>query len=174
MTGLELRRIRPDELAAAGDVCVAAYEPFLTGGEDDYRERLHDVTTRDAQAEVWVAVEGDRLLGNVTYCPPGSRWREIGRDDEGEFRMLAVAPQAQGQGVGEALARHVVDRFREEGATAVVLSTTPLMAPAHRLYERLGFRRAPQHDFDPRRHYVGAVDEGDGSWGLAYILVLDG
>ena len=37
-------------------MCVAAYEPFLTGAEDDYRERLHDVATRDAQAEVWVAV----------------------------------------------------------------------------------------------------------------------
>ena len=28
---MELRRIRPEEHAAAGDVCVAAYEPFLTG-----------------------------------------------------------------------------------------------------------------------------------------------
>ena len=46
---LELRRIRSGEHAAAGDVCVAAYEPFLTGAEDDYRQRLHDVATRDAQ-----------------------------------------------------------------------------------------------------------------------------
>ena len=39
----------------AGDVCVAAYAPFLTGAEDDYAARLHDVATRDAEAEVWVA-----------------------------------------------------------------------------------------------------------------------
>ena len=29
MTGLELRRVRPEELDAAGEVCVAAYEQFL-------------------------------------------------------------------------------------------------------------------------------------------------
>ena len=49
---MEVRRIRPGEHAAAGDVCVAAYEPLLTGAEDDYRDRLRDVATRDAQAEV--------------------------------------------------------------------------------------------------------------------------
>ena len=37
---MEIRRIRPDEHAAAGDVCVAAYDPLLTGAEDDYAERL--------------------------------------------------------------------------------------------------------------------------------------
>ena len=63
--------------------------------------------------------------------------------------MLAVAPHAQGQGVGEALARHVIDRFREEGAVAVVLSSTPLMDAAHRLYERLGFGRCPERDWEP-------------------------
>ena len=110
MTGLELRRIRPDELERAGDVCVAAYDPLLTGAEDDYRERLHDVATRDAQAEVWVAVVNDRVVGVVTYCPPGSPWREIGRDDEGEFRMLAVDPTVQRSGAGTALARLCEDR----------------------------------------------------------------
>ena len=38
---MDLRRIRPDEHDAAGDVCVAAYGPFLTGAEDDYADRLH-------------------------------------------------------------------------------------------------------------------------------------
>jgi GNAT superfamily N-acetyltransferase len=108
VTGVHLRRVRPEDLAAAGEVCVAAYAPFLTGAEDDYRERLRDVATRDAQAEVWVAAlpqdEGGRVAGVVTWCPPGSPWREIARDDEGEFRMLAVHPSAQGAGIGTALA----------------------------------------------------------------------
>ena len=54
--------------------------------------------------------------GTVTVCHDGSPWRELGRGDEGEFRMLAVAPQAQGQGVGAALVELCVDRFREVGA----------------------------------------------------------
>ncbi|HEX5916509.1 MAG TPA: GNAT family N-acetyltransferase [Nocardioides sp.] len=149
MPGLELRRIRPAEYAAAGDVCVAAYEPFLTGAEDDYRERLHDVATRDAQAEVWVAVDAARVVGNVTYCPPGSRWREIGRADEGEFRMLAVDPTAQGTGAGTALARLCEQRARRHGAAGMALSSLATMVAAHRVYARLGYAREPARDWSP-------------------------
>ncbi|WP_246142695.1 GNAT family N-acetyltransferase [Nocardioides rubriscoriae] len=144
-----LRRARPDEHEAVGRVTVAAYEPFLDGPHDPYRVRLADVAGRDRDAEVWVAVEGGQVLGNVTVCPPGSPWREVARDGEGEFRMLAVAPQAQRRGVGAALATMVVDRFRSDGARAVVLSSLEAMAGAHRLYERLGFVRAPDRDWSP-------------------------
>jgi GNAT superfamily N-acetyltransferase len=146
---VEVRRIRPEEHGAAGDVCVAAYDPLLTGAEDDYRDRLHDVATRDAQAEVWVAVLDDRVVGVVTYCPPGSRWREIGRDDEGEFRMLAVDPAAQGTGAGTALARLCEERAREHGATGMALSSLATMTAAHRIYARLGYEREPGRDWSP-------------------------
>lgn len=154
MTDRELRRIRPDEHLAAGDVCVAAYQPYLTGAEDDYATRLHDVATRDSQAEVWVAVVDGRVLGNVTYCPPGSAWREIARDDEGEFRMLAVDPAAQGTGVGTALARLCEGRARGHGATAMALSSLATMTAAHRIYGRLGYERDPGRDWSP----VAGVD----------------
>lgn len=146
---MELRRIRPEELQAAGDVCVAAYEPFLTGAEGDYRARLHDVATRDAHAEVWVAVTDGHVVGNVTYCPPGSPWREIGRDDEGEFRMLAVDPAAQGTGAGTALARLCEERARGHGATGMALSSLAAMTAAHRVYDRLGYSREPGRDWSP-------------------------
>ncbi|MER6536894.1 hypothetical protein ABT215_24450, partial [Streptomyces sp900105755] len=35
------------------------------------------------------------------------------------------------------------------GCTAVVLSTQPTMHTAHRLYERLGFVRTPDRDWNP-------------------------
>jgi GNAT superfamily N-acetyltransferase len=158
VTGVEVRRIRPGELERAGEVCVAAYDPLLRGAEDDYRERLRDVATRDAQAEVWVAVlpddQGGRVVGVVTYCPPGSPWREIGRDDEGEFRMLAVDPSAQGAGAGTALARLCEERAREHGATAMALSSLATMTAAHRIYGRLGYERDPARDWSP----VAGVD----------------
>ena len=146
---MEVRRIRPDDYAAAAAVCVAAYDPLLTGAEDDYRDRLRDVATRDAQAEVWVAVLEDRVVGVVTYCPPGSPWREIGRDDEGEFRMLAVDPAHRRQGVAEALVGVCLERSRELGYDGVVLSSLGVQAPAQRIYRRLGFRRDPGRDWSP-------------------------
>jgi predicted N-acetyltransferase YhbS len=148
---MHLRRARPEEYDEIGAVTVAAYEPVLVGAEGTYVERLRNAEARDLEAELWVAVGPDdrELLGTVTLCRDGSPWREIAVADEGEFRMLAVAPQAQGQGVGQALARHCIDRFRESGAVGVVLSSTPGMADAHRLYARLGFVRQPERDWEP-------------------------
>lgn len=146
---MEVRRITRSEHAEAGLVCVAAYDPFLTGAEDFYRERLLDVARRDAEAEVWVAVAGGAVLGCVTHCPPGSAWREIGRPDEGEFRMLSVHPDARGRGVGTALSTLCEDLARAHGARGMVLSSLAEMTDAHRIYSRLGYARDPQRDWSP-------------------------
>jgi ribosomal protein S18 acetylase RimI-like enzyme len=148
---MRIRRARPEEHAEIGAVTIAAYEPFLLGAEDDYRERLLDVAGRDREAEVWVATpdDSDEILGNVTVCPEGSAWRELALEGEGEFRMLAVAPSAQGRGVGRALTELVVERCRSEGASGIVLCSLPQMHAAHGIYERLGFRRDPALDWHP-------------------------
>ncbi len=146
---MELRLARPEELDALGELTVAAYEEFLLGAEDGYRVHVRDAARRAREAELWVAAEGEDLFGCVTYCPPGSPWREISRDDEGEFRMLAVHPRARGRGAGLALAELCEQRAREHGATGMVLSSLADMAAAHRIYGRLGYTRAPDRDWDP-------------------------
>ncbi len=146
---MRIRRVRSEEHEQVGAQVVAAYAPFL-GNEDPYLPRLADVGARDRDAEVWVAVDdADAPLGCVTVCPTGSPWREVARDGEGEFRMLAVDPAAQRRGVGRALAHAVVERFRAEEATSVVLCSLPEMTGAHRLYGRLGFERLPERDWSP-------------------------
>jgi len=147
---LEVRRALADELAAAGDVTVAAYDADGFAGPH-YVERLRDAATRDREAEVWVAVDDDSaVLGCVTYCPPGSPWREIAADDsEGEFRMLAVTPAARGRGVGRTLVQHCLERTRELGQQRLVLCTERGMTAAHRLYAGFGFTRLPERDWAP-------------------------
>jgi ribosomal protein S18 acetylase RimI-like enzyme len=62
----------------------------------------------------------------------------------------STAREARGRGAGEALVRACVDRARAvEGCVRVVLSTQRTMRPAHRLYERLGFVRSPDRDWNP-------------------------
>ncbi len=147
---MHVRRARRGDYAAIGEVTVAAYAEFTQGRADPYVAKLADAETRDLEAELWVAVDpDDEVLGTVTVSPQGSPWREIAVEDEGEFRMLAVAPSARGRGIGLALAQHCVDRFREEGSPAVVLSSLVEMTAAHRLYERLGFARLPERDWSP-------------------------
>ena len=80
---------------------------------------------------------------------PARRGASSAATGEGEFRMLAVAPAARGRGVGEALVRLVPRPVPRRRRRAVVLSTLAEMTAAHRLYERLGFRRAPELDWSP-------------------------
>jgi ribosomal protein S18 acetylase RimI-like enzyme len=152
VSDLVLRRATPADHAAVGAVTVAAYAEFTDGPDDGYVARLADAAARDREAELWVAERDGEVLGTVTLAPEGSPWREVAQPGEGEFRMLAVKPTARRQGVGDALAGLVVDRFREEGASAVVLSSLAEMAAAHRVYERLGYVRMPERDWSPLPH----------------------
>ena len=141
--------IEPDQHEALGALTVAAYRG-LPGSptSDRYAATLRDVATRAREAEVWVAVADDgRLLGGVTYVgDTASEWAEFDAADEACFRMLAVAEEARGQGAGAALVQACIDRARRDGKARLSLLTTGNMQAAHRLYERLGFRRAPESD----------------------------
>jgi ribosomal protein S18 acetylase RimI-like enzyme len=148
-----VRPVHAAELPDVGELTLEAYAADGFVGEDDaYVDRLRDAPTRAREAEVYVAELPGRpgaLAGTVTFCPQGSPWCELARPGEGEFRMLAVAPDARRRGVAAALVSVCVERSRELGYAAVVLSSMPVQQSAHRLYERLGFRRTPGLDWSP-------------------------
>lgn len=146
---MRIRRAEPAELTAVGELTVAAYADFTLGPDDPYVTRLRDAAARASGADLWLAADDSQVLGTVTTCPVGSSWREIARDDEGEFRMLAVTPPARGRGVGDALVRHALAVFTADGIDKMVLSTLPGMTAAHRLYVRHGFAPAPHRDWSP-------------------------
>jgi ribosomal protein S18 acetylase RimI-like enzyme len=153
-SGYEVRPAQPHELPAAGELCAAGYraDGFLApGGTDHYEAELLDAAGRAAEAAVLVAVEPDgRLVGTVTWCPPGCGLRELAtRPDQGEFRMLAVHPAARRRGVARALVEHCLADARRRGLTELVLSSLPEMTAAHALYVALGFRRAAELDWSP-------------------------
>jgi ribosomal protein S18 acetylase RimI-like enzyme len=153
-----VRRVSAAEHAAVGEIAVSAYEADELlgregGSQDHYPPLLRGIAVRDAEAEVWVAVDGDDLLGTVTWCPPGSPWREVAvRADEGEFRMLAVRPGARRRGAARALVAACVARARADGMREIVISSLPQMAAAHALYRSFGFERDSSRDHRPLPH----------------------
>lgn len=160
---MEIRSVREGEYERVADILTAGYAPTGLQPGDGYYDHLRDVAGRLRSAEVWVAVEHGAVLGTVTWPPLGSVEREVARQDEAEFRMLAVDPPMQGRGVGRALVAAVLDRARSEGFRRLVLSTAPWSGPAHRLYREFGFVHVPERDW--------AVDE---DLTLAvYVLDLD-
>src|SRR3954463_2723151 len=145
---LQIRPARAAEFPAVADVCEAAYGPYLQPN-GHYRAVLRDVARRASAAELLAAAEHGRVLGTVTFVADGGPLGEIAGPDEAEFRMLAVDPAAQGRGVGAALLARVIDESRARGKAAVVCSSQRQMRAAHRVYERAGFRRAPDRDWSP-------------------------
>jgi hypothetical protein len=123
---MQIRKAHPHEHADLGEVCVRAYRG-LGSVSDSYAANLRDVAGRAQTTCVLAAVDRTGPLGCVTVILDESPWREISGPGEGEFRMLAV----------------------DAGRERVVISSAGDMAAAHRLYERLGFTRAPARDWSP-------------------------
>jgi GNAT superfamily N-acetyltransferase len=146
---MRVEPVTPALYGPLGELTVAAYRG-LPGRptSDRYAAMLRDVASRAREAEVLVALDDDgSLLGGVTYVgDPSNSWAEFKAEDEACFRMLAVTPDAQGRGVGRALVEACIERARRDGKSRLSLLTTATMASAHRLYERLGFRRTPESD----------------------------
>jgi ribosomal protein S18 acetylase RimI-like enzyme len=153
MGDIYVRSASAGELAEIGALTLSAYQADGHAGaavEDGYAGQLRDAALRAEHGELLVAMDADGvLLGSVTVVLPGTRFAEVSRNGEVEFRMLAVAPSARGRGVGAALTQAVIDKGRTLGVTRVVLCSLETMRPAHRLYERLGFRRMPRRDWQP-------------------------
>ncbi|MGW3496404.1 GNAT family N-acetyltransferase [Streptomyces sp. NPDC001020] len=151
-----IRQAEPREYNLLGEITAQAYlqDGLLDFGESDaYLDELRNVAGRAAAAQVLAAVEHDRVLGGVTFVPAGGPMADIARPGEAEIRMLAVERDARGRGVGEALVRACIDRARAvHGCERIVLSTQGTMHTAHRIYERLGFTRTPDRDWNPIPH----------------------
>ncbi|MES9541935.1 MULTISPECIES: bifunctional helix-turn-helix transcriptional regulator/GNAT family N-acetyltransferase [unclassified Actinomadura] len=134
--GFVLRALRPGDLGwvverngALYDVECGwdrTYEALVASVLADY-VRGHDPERENA----WIAESGGERLGAV-FCVR----RE---DDVAQLRLLHVEPEARGTGVGAALVAACVDFAAAAGYTEIMLWTTALQRPAHRLYERAGF-----------------------------------
>jgi ribosomal protein S18 acetylase RimI-like enzyme len=148
-TALTVEPAGPADFAAIADLTVGVYRRERLTSEE-YAAELADVAGRADHAELLVVRDGDgTVVGSVALVLDGAFGEITASDDEAAFRMLAVDPAVRGRGVGELLVRTCLDRARAAGKRRMVLSTGPRMTAAHRLYQRLGFRRLPERDWSP-------------------------
>ncbi|TQS42284.1 GNAT family N-acetyltransferase [Cryptosporangium phraense] len=148
---ITIRKALPAEFAEIGALTYNAYaSDGLLANDSGYADELRDAEHRANHCDLLVAAdERGRLLGTVTFCLPGSPYAELSSEGQAEFRMLAVAPEHRGRGVGARLVRECLDLATKHHATSIVLSTKKQMHTAQRLYERFGFHRTEQLDWSP-------------------------
>ena len=150
-----IRDARPEDRDAIREVTLAAYQEYaalMPGFWDGYRQNIIVSLDEVGSAEHLVAEHHGAVAGTALLYPP--RRMKISRSDSldmpwPEVRLLAVAPLARGRGVGAALMQECVRRVRKAGGRVLSLHTTHLMQAALRMYERMGFVRAPELDFHP-------------------------
>jgi ribosomal protein S18 acetylase RimI-like enzyme len=168
---LRLRDARREELDDLSHLLADVYREFRPYLPKQvwpaYIAEIVDVRSRLPDSELVVAELGGRIVGTVGFYRDASlsvleRWP----DGWTSIRTLGVLPDARGRGVGEALALECLRRAGELEAPTVGLHTSPSMTAATRLYERLGFRRAPELDVDIGQWFAGP------SW-VAHAFRLD-
>jgi GNAT superfamily N-acetyltransferase len=151
---LQLREGLPAERDAIIAVTLAAYEQYDAvmppGAWEAYATSIRETFTNDTTSARIIAVEQHVIVGSALLLPPVAE-PPIGRVAQPypEIRLVAVAPKARRRGVATAVLNECIRRTRAEGYGAIGLHSTQYMADAIRIYERMGFVRAPEHDFHP-------------------------
>ena len=143
-----VRRVRPEEYAAVSRLRLAAYAHDYELGEE-YAADVADVARHDTEGEVWVAEAEGTILATVTTAAPGRSLYSLGRPGELDWRLLAVAPEARGRGLGRLLTEFVVMLAVERGLQRVVMNSGTEMRAAHALYESMGFVRLGDRENPP-------------------------
>lgn len=145
---MSVRDAQPADFEAIRHLTVSVYvgDGFAGPG---YVDTLADVEGRAASTELIVAEGNGQVVGAVALAGYGGPYAELAGPGEAVFRMLVVDPAWRGRGVATALVEECLRRARTSGHSGMVICTEPGMHAAHRLYQRLGFRRAAERDWSP-------------------------
>ena len=145
-----IREAAPGELPGIEHLVKTAYQEFQGDLPVAIWKRWMANVSEALRAPggiVLVAESGGSLVGAVTFFP------DAGQAHQGDWpkgtaaiRMLAVRPDRRGQGYGARLTQSCIDRARQLQIGTIFLYTGEFMTAARRLYEKLGFQRAPEFD----------------------------
>lgn len=91
--------------------------------------------------EVWAGILDGEVISYVGFTHFW-RWSHLDR--------IAIRPDVQRQGLGREALHFAVERMLERGATRIGLSTQGENAASRHLYESVGFRETPGHNYDVR------------------------
>lgn len=152
---VNIREALAHELAMVRQQRVKAYEEHSKNLPRAHWAALKRAISSDADVSEGVhilVVELDgAVVGSVALCPENTDAYKglVEMSEYPEIRMLAVTPEARNKGVALALITECIRRAQHRGCKYIGLHTADFMKSAMRLYERMGFERISQFDFQP-------------------------
>lgn len=121
-----------------------------------YQRSIENTVLHDEAVVRLIAKLDDKVAASVLYCPPYDRMMGGSRviNNYPEMRLLAVLPEFR----GAKLAGRLIDKCEamavSGGFEKITLHTTVLMQTAKQMYERRGYTRYPDIDFEPVAGFV--------------------
>ena len=139
-----LRDFEQGDTMQVNALALRAFEQFKDAYQDwpAFQAKIGNMSALAEVGEVIVAETEGRIVGAVAYVGPGAPKAEFFRPEWAIMRMLVVAPDSRGLGVGRALAEECLRRAKRDQATVFALHTSELMQVALSIYERMGFKWA--------------------------------
>jgi GNAT superfamily N-acetyltransferase len=116
------------------------YRPLYTdGGFTATAISSEQVENRIREGPVWIALNAVAILGTGSAIP---------KDESLYIRGMAVHPAVRSSGIGKLLLRTIEEFALASGCKKLLLTTTPFLTAAIRLYEGFGFERTTDGPHD--------------------------
>ena len=154
---LLVRDAVPADYPAIREVTLAAYGQYAyLVARDVFEPYLADVLDLEEHARNgrWLVVEADgQILGSGAFYPDAAAQGYGLPAGWASGRALAVHPAVRGRGAARALLAAVECLAEDSGAPVFAFHTASFMTSAIALYERLGYQRAPELDYNWAAQY---------------------
>ena len=155
----EIREAHQSEHAELGKLMVDVYGQ-LEGfpGPDEIPQYYHVLKnvgdfTKQPKVKLFVAIsKNGKVDGGLVYFGDmkyyGAGGEATTSQNAAAFRLLAVNPETRGKGLGKLLIQHCINQAKIEGFEYLIIHSTKSMMTAWKMYERMGFVRFPEIDFE--------------------------
>lgn len=154
-----IREAKPNEFSQLGELLVNVYSQ-LEGfpGPDEipgYYQVLKSIGdfTKHPKAKLFIAISDENIIdGGLVYFGDmkyyGAGGEDTTKQHGGAFRLLGVNPRTRGKGLGKLLINACITQAKKENHKHLIIHSTKAMMTAWKMYEKIGFLRYPEIDFN--------------------------
>lgn len=150
-----IREATLSERSLVADITRRSYAQYEAQSDPAFwtkYEKSTEATLMTADSATRLILEHQsKIVASVLYCDP-SEWKINDTNIKNpypEMRLLAVLPEFRNLGIAATLIDYCEQRALAEGFSALTLHTTILMQTAKAMYERRGYSRYVDIDFEP-------------------------